>query len=120
MADVLLIDTNTTTFKYNREQGLSLDDTIQNTLAVSGKAIIYTSLALIFGFIALTISNFKPIILFGILMSLTMIATTVGALLILPAIIKLTNVNLEKSDAWYWRYMDLGKVFGLERLEPTN
>ena len=108
------------TFKYNRERGLSLNDTIENTLAVSGKAIIYTSLALIFGFITLTISNFKPIILFGILMSLTMIATTIGALLVLPAIIKLTNVNLEKSDAWYWRYMDLGKVFGLERLEPTN
>ncbi|MBU0993320.1 MAG: MMPL family transporter [Proteobacteria bacterium] len=108
------------TFKFYRESGLNINDTITKTLEVSGKAIIYTSLALIFGFIVLTVSNFKPIILFGVLMALTMMATTVGALLILPSVINLTQVNLEKSEAWYWKYLNLGKVFGLERLEPSS
>lgn len=107
------------TFKHFREMGLSVDDTIKKTLEVSGKAIIYTSLALIFGFIVLTVSNFKPVILFGLLMALTMVATTIGALLILPSMIKATNVNLEPSEAWYWKYLSLGKMFGMEGVEPS-
>lgn len=107
------------TFRYFREHGLSIDDTIKKTLEVSGKAIIYTSLALILGFIVLTVSNFNPVILFGLLMALTMVATTVGALLILPAFIKATQINLERSEAWYWKYLSLGKIFGIERIEPS-
>ena len=106
------------TFKHFREMGMSVDETVEKTLEVSGKAIIYTSLALIFGFIVLTVSNFKPVILFGLLMALTMIATTVGALLILPSMIKATNVNLEPSEAWYWKYLSLRKLFGMENIEP--
>lgn len=106
------------TFKFYRESGNDIDTTIEKTLRVSGKAIIYTSLALILGFSVLMISNFNPIILFGALMALTMISTTIGALLILPAVIKATNVDLERSQSKFWKYLDLGKVFGLKRLEP--
>ncbi|MBU0992652.1 MAG: MMPL family transporter [Proteobacteria bacterium] len=107
------------TFRQYQEKGMRVDDTIKKTLEASGKAIIYTSLALIFGFIVLTVSNFKPVILFGVLMALTMIATTVGALLILPAFIKTTQINLARSEAWYWKYLSLRKIFNIERTEPS-
>ena len=62
------------------------------------------------------ISSFKPVILFGVLMGVTMTATTIGALLVLPSVIKFTGVELEKRDTRgsVWRFFDLGRIFGLE------
>jgi len=86
------------TFRQRRAEGLDIDEAITRTLAVSGKAILFTSLALIFGFSVLITSHFWPIVLFGILMASTMINTTIGALLVLPAVIKATEVNLDKPN----------------------
>jgi hypothetical protein len=104
------------TYRNIHQKGHDIDDSIRKTLQAAGKAIIYTSLALILGFAVLTISSFKPVIFFGALMGMTMIATTIGALLILPSVIKLTQANLEKREtvSGIWRYIDLGKFFGLE------
>ncbi len=85
------------TFRYFRKQALSVDAAIQKTLQVSGKAIIFTSLALICGFSVLGLSTFKPLILFGFLMAVTMVATTVGALLVLPCAIKFSGIRLVKA-----------------------
>jgi predicted RND superfamily exporter protein len=107
------------TYRHNREKGLSVDQTIERTLAVSGKAIIFTSLALIFGFSVLVASNFVPIILFGILAAITMIATTIGALLVLPSVIKETNVSLRESESksFIWRYLYIGKIFRIREVD---
>ncbi len=104
------------TYRHIRQKGYDTDETIRRTLQISGKAIIYTSLALVLGFSVLTISSFKPVILFGVLMSITMTATTIGAMLILPSVMKVTNANLEKRTVitGIWRYVDLGRFFGLE------
>ena len=104
------------TFRYFKSKGFSIDDTIEKTIAISGKAIIYTSLALIFGFLVLIISNFKPILLFGELVAITMIATTIGALVVLPATIKATGVTLEESEekTGLWKYINFKKVFESE------
>lgn len=82
------------TFRFYRKRGLDVDTAIERTQLVAGKAILFTSLALICGFSVLGISTFKPLILFGLLMGITMIATTFGALVVLPAAIKLTGVQL--------------------------
>ncbi len=105
------------TFRHNRTLGLSVDETIRRTLAVSGKAIIFTSIALVFGFSVLITSNFLPIALFGILTATTMINTTLGALLVLPSVIKATGINLDKpeSDSWTGRYLRIDKFFGMEQ-----
>jgi hypothetical protein len=85
------------TFRYYRNLGEDINTAIQHTLEVAGKAILFTSMALIFGFSVMGLSTFKPLILFGILMMVTMVATTIGALLVLPCAIKLTNVSLVKT-----------------------
>ncbi|MEA3470829.1 MAG: MMPL family transporter, partial [Thermodesulfobacteriota bacterium] len=87
------------TFRQYRALGFSVDETITKTLAVSGKAIVFTSLALVFGFSVLITSHFRPVALFGILTAATMINTTIGALLILPSVIKITGVNLDKPQS---------------------
>ncbi|MGM0452779.1 MAG: efflux RND transporter permease subunit [Thermodesulfobacteriota bacterium] len=87
------------TFRYYRKRGFNVDMAIFKTECVAGKAIIFTSLALIFGFSVLGISTFKPLILFGLLMAITMVATTFGALLVLPAAIKFSRIQLVKSPA---------------------
>ena len=103
--------------RYNLKRGYDVDETIKRTIAVSGKAIIYTSTALVFGFSVLIISSFRPVILFGVLMAVTMTATTIGALLVLPAVIKLTGMSLDvaESRTGFWRYLSLGRIFGLEQ-----
>jgi predicted RND superfamily exporter protein len=109
-------------FRHLRTRGLSIDETISGTLAVSGKAILFTSLALILGFSVFTVSNFRPVILFGLLMAMTMIATTIGALLVLPTIIKATNIDLatpEKKSLLY-RHLNLGKIFGLDETDSSG
>ena len=82
------------TFRCYRQWGEDVDTAIRKTLEVAGKAIIFTSLALICGFSVLELSPFKPLMLFGLLMAVTMVATTLGALVVLPAAIKLTGVKL--------------------------
>lgn len=103
-------------FRQNRARGLDIDETIRRTLAVSGKAILFTSLALILGFSVLITSNFLPIILFGILTATTMINTTIGALLILPSVIKATGINLDRppSDSWVSKHLDIDKFLGMK------
>jgi len=103
-------------FRQNRARGLDIDETIRRTLAVSGKAILFTSLALILGFSVMITSNFLPIILFGILTATTMINTTIGALLILPSVIKATGINLDRppSDSWISRHLDIDKFLGMK------
>ncbi|MBN2283569.1 MAG: MMPL family transporter [Deltaproteobacteria bacterium] len=104
------------TYRRNRALGHGVDETIARTLAVSGKAIIFTSLALIFGFSVLITSHFKPIILFGILTASTMINTTIGALLVLPSTIKATGINLtvREEKSWFWNMVNLDRFLGLE------
>ncbi|MDO9515709.1 MAG: MMPL family transporter [Syntrophales bacterium] len=105
------------TFRQNKARGLSIDETIRSTLAVSGKAILFTSIALVFGFSILITSNFLPIALFGILTATTMINTTIGALLILPSVIKATGTNLDRpeSGSGIGRYLNIDKFFGMEQ-----
>jgi len=90
----------------SRNKKLSFDETLITTLSVAGKAIIYAALALICGFSILMVSSFKPIMLFGLMMGLTFVATTAGALLILPAFIKAVSFSMDKGilSVKLWRF----------------
>lgn len=86
------------TLSHHLKANLSLDEAIEKTYHEAGVAITYTSLALIFGFSILTLSHFKPIFFLGMLVAAVMLATTLGALLFLPAIIKLMNLKIRNID----------------------
>jgi predicted RND superfamily exporter protein len=53
-------------------------------------------MALTFGFLSMVTSNFLPIVLFSLLISLTMINTTIGSILLIPAAMRLTGIKLER------------------------
>ena len=110
------------TFRHNRGRGMSIDETIRRTLAVSGKAILFTSFALVFGFSVLTTSNFFPIVLFGILTATTMVNTTIGALLVLPSVIKATGINLDTPEhrSWLGRHLRIDKSSGIDQNGTTQ
>ncbi len=87
------------TYRYSMTKTSSMDEAIKTTLETGGKAIIFTALALIAGFSILVTSQFKPIVFFGIMMGFTFISTTTGALLILPALIKITGFSLDERES---------------------
>ena len=59
-----------------------------------GKAMFYTSVAIIFGFAILGLSNFIPTIYFGLLTGTAMLVALIGNLVLLPAIILMAKPRI--------------------------
>ncbi len=66
---------------------LPLEDRIKGALVNSGIPIFFTSFTLIAGFCVLLFSSFKPILYFGLLISVTMIGCLIGVTFVLPAFV---------------------------------
>lgn len=66
---------------------LNFEETINRCHGGIGKAMYYTSVAIIFGFAILAFSNFIPTIYFGLLTGFAMFVALAGDLLLLPAIV---------------------------------
>jgi len=65
--------------------GLALERSITH----KGRAILYNMFVIVGGFMVMVVSRFIPLIQFGALTSVCMVATAVGALAVVPAIIRL-------------------------------
>jgi predicted RND superfamily exporter protein len=88
----LSIDSSThylMSFNRLRSSGLSLEDALHASHQTVGRAMIFSTLALIVGFAALVQSQFVPTIYFGALVSLAMLGGLIGNLVMLPLILKL-------------------------------
>ncbi|MBN2041811.1 MAG: MMPL family transporter [Spirochaetes bacterium] len=99
------------TIRFNLLKGLSVRDAITASHREAGTAIIYTSVALILGFSVLLFSDFKVVYYLGWLVVSTMAATTLGALLLLPAVIVFFDMKLNEETKW-----KIFKVFNLDFL----
>jgi len=60
----------------------------RQTLRSVGRAIVFTSIILFWGFITLTLGHFKPTVYFGFLTSLTMAVALLGDIFLLPVLLK--------------------------------
>jgi len=60
-----------------------------------GKAMYYTSVAIIFGFAILSLSNFIPTINFGLMTGIAMILALAGDLLLLPALVLIIKPKIK-------------------------
>ena len=69
----------------DRRRGLSPEDAIVETLATSGRSIVFTALTIGGGFIVLGFSDFMPVATLGSLMVLTVLIVGVATLTLLPA-----------------------------------
>ena len=64
---------------------------IRNTLAVTGRPIVLTTLSILAGLLILGFATFKPIRYFGLLVAFTLTAACIGTIVVLPAVISLSQ-----------------------------
>ena len=69
------------------EHNLPLQERLKQALGITGTPIFFTSFTLIAGLCVLFFSSFKPILYFGLLISVTMLGCFIGVIFILPAFI---------------------------------
>lgn len=66
----------------------SIDMAIQSTHQSVGRALVFAHIALIAGFLVLTLSDFIPLVYFGVLLSLSMLGGLIGDLVMLPVLLR--------------------------------
>ena len=71
---------------------------LTETLVIAGRPIVLTSLTIVAGLLVLAFSRFMPILYFGLLVSLALFTTTLGALIILPAVLSLEIKTPAKAE----------------------
>jgi len=76
-------------FRRSRAAGESVRESLRQTQRDVGRALIFANLALVAGFCVLTLSEFVPLIYFGVLVSVAMLGGVVGNLFLLPLLIRL-------------------------------
>ncbi|MCY2964116.1 MAG: hypothetical protein NT069_10810, partial [Planctomycetota bacterium] len=67
--------------------GAALERTQQDV----GSALLYANFALVAGFLVLTLSNFIPLVYFGVLSSVAMLGGLLGNLVVLPLLLNATG-----------------------------
>jgi predicted RND superfamily exporter protein len=76
-------------FREEFAKNRNYNDTMRICHANIGRAVLYTSITIIFGFSILVFSNFIPTILFGLLTALAMFVALLAVLTLLPKLITL-------------------------------
>ncbi len=80
-----------TSFRRARTAGTSVAQALEEVQQSVGRAVVYSTIALIVGFLALCTSEFVPTIYFGSLVSLAMLGGLLGNLIILPLLLSMTQ-----------------------------
>ena len=62
---------------------------MEHTLKVAGRPMVLTSLSIMVALLVFVFSAFRPIVYFGVLISLSLVMTTAGALILLPSLLYL-------------------------------
>lgn len=75
-------------WRYRDERALGHDPVVavERTLTTTGRGIVINGLSVIVGFAILVVSAFSPVRFFGVLVAISIGASLVGALVVLPAL----------------------------------
>jgi predicted RND superfamily exporter protein len=76
-------------FRRRLASGESIAAALSTAHQTAGRAMIFSTLALVIGFLALTTSGFIPTVSFGLLSSLTLTGGLLGNLVVLPVLLSL-------------------------------
>ncbi len=82
-----------THFNYAFKKLKDINKALEDTLLLSGKAIIINVISVAAGFLVLLFSQMVPLQNFGLLVALSMIGSGLGALTFLPVILILANIK---------------------------
>lgn len=75
-------------YKLSRLKGMNVDDAIEVTFRETGKAIIFTSIILFFGFLVMLFSSHPPSVRIGVLISITLVSAVVCDLYLIPIFLR--------------------------------
>jgi uncharacterized protein len=78
-------------FLHHRRAGRSVREALNEVHRMVGRAMVFSTLALIVGFSVLMTSQFIPTIYFGTLVTLTMLGSLLGNLIVLPLLLRLVT-----------------------------
>jgi predicted RND superfamily exporter protein len=76
---------------------------LSETLVVTGRPILLTTISIVAGLLVLSVSGFRPIVYFGVLVVFTLSAACASTLIVLPALLSLSR-----------RFASAGAVRGLK------
>lgn len=85
-----------THFNHVYNQTGELNEAMEETIMVSGKAIVINVMSVAAGFLVLMFSEMVPLQNFGILVAMSMVGSGFGALTLLPAILNIHYRNKER------------------------
>jgi predicted RND superfamily exporter protein len=77
-----------------RKSGMSLNAALNEVQQTVGRAMVFSTLALIVGFAAMATSQFVPTIYFGVLVSISMLGALFGNLVWLPLLLRVFQPNV--------------------------
>ena len=78
-------------YRRRRLAGEGTDEALADTFAELGRPIVLTSVVNCLGFAVFLLCDFRPMVHFGLLASIAMIAALVGDLVLLPNLLKLAD-----------------------------
>lgn len=87
-----------TNFNHSYQNGRSLTESIEDTITMSGKAIIINVISVSAGFSVLVFSQMVPLQYFGILMVISMLGSGLASMTLLPVILILVNRKKESTE----------------------
>jgi uncharacterized protein len=75
--------------QYRRQRAIGGEpaEVVTNSLRAAGRPILHTKVSLVAGLLVFLASSFQPIAYFGLLVSLAIVTTSAGSLVLLPAIL---------------------------------
>ena len=85
-------------FNESYKKSQDLYASIQESILISGNAIIINVISVSTGFLILVFSEMVPLQYFGLLIALSMVSSCLGALTLLPSILILMNRNKSKNN----------------------
>ena len=80
-------------FKLCRNAGMNIEESIHITFKETGKAIIFTTIILFFGFLVMMFSNNQPTFTVGLLVAITLVSALICDLYLLPVLMRLWLKN---------------------------
>jgi hypothetical protein len=74
-------------YRDERFAGYSAEDAVERALSTTGRGIVFNGLSVVVGFAVLIISAFYPVRFFGLLVAISILASLVAALVVVPALV---------------------------------
>jgi predicted RND superfamily exporter protein len=86
-------------YRRFRRGGASIAEAIRATHEEVGNALVFANVALVIGFSVLSLSNFIPLVYFGLLVSVAIFGGLIGNLLLLPVLLQWVDNDADVVEA---------------------